>query len=260
MKNKNIIALFGLIFWYGATYAQLPVPLQKVICSAKLEVQGGANFSRLSAEDLSDSESNNLRPGFHLGLRAHTTLSDNLFFTPGVSFEQKGTNYEYSYNYEEEYPDGLGQANSIASVQAVSSLSASQANENSLTRKTSLSYLSFPLMLGFKPFKKVRQFSLITGLNPGFLLGSKTHINSFGNKSNESGTDNLRSFDLGVMLGASYLITERLGVNAFYDHGLINVNQQEFAPQTYNRSLKLMLFFRFDFNPIFLESYTGSRK
>jgi hypothetical protein len=83
---------------------------QQFVCSARLEVVGGLNASKTSMDDLSDSESNKFRTGFHLGLRMNTSIGKGFSFIPGIVYEQKGTKYKYRYD-DNEFPIEMGTAN-----------------------------------------------------------------------------------------------------------------------------------------------------
>jgi len=264
MKFTNTLAIFiialttaGQVLAQESKYSPL---VERAICSSRLEVQAGPNFSNQTLDNPASSESNNFKPGINIGLSVYTEINDNISFNPGIRFEQRGTRNVYEYDLNEiEFPEGLGQANlSSSSTSLAGTLATNQTIRNE-TNNT-LSYLSVPLMIGIKPIPKLKNFRVMTGLNPAILLGRKTKFES---DFEQTGTDGLNTFDLGLIIGASYMLESRIGFNLFYDHGLINtVGQREFVPDTksFNRTFNLVLFYRFDFNPLLKESFTKRRK
>jgi hypothetical protein len=256
-----IPALLTSLLTLQNLYAQntLSVPMQKFVCSARLELQGGMNLSRLSAKDLSDSESNRFKPSLNLGVRVHTQLSNTFSFTPGLVFEQRGNLYEYSYDYNE-FIEGDFSANLESDLSDAQARTTATMAANSLTNKTTLSYLSIPLLFSYTPLKDLPELRIISGLNPGFLLGRRSKINSFGSESEDMGTENLRSVELGLMAGVGYLIDQKYGINLVYDHGMINTIKEAGDLKSFNRTIRLALIYRLKFNPLFRESYTSQRK
>lgn len=262
MKNIYLTAaLFLLLNTYTSAQQTSFSVTDRAICSSRLEVQAGPNFSNQTLDDPAPSEKNNFKAGINLGLSMYTEINDKISFNPGIRFEQRGSRNVYEYDPDEyEFPEGLGRANINGQPTAnlANSFATNQATKN-VTNNT-LSYLSIPLMVGIKPIPKLKNFRIMTGLNPAVLLGRKTKFES---DFEQTGTDGFNTFDLGLMLGASYMLENRIGFNLFYDHGLINtVEQREFAPDTksFNRTFNLMLFYRFNFNPLLKESYTKRRK
>lgn len=261
IRSTIVLAISCLMAGKLPAQDQLPVPLQKFYCSGRVEVQGGMNMGNQSAEDLSESESHKFRPGMHLGVRIYTEIGSGFSFMPGILFDQKGFIYEYSYedNVEDVPPIGL-MSSSPANTFNEPIASATATTAVGINGNTSLPYLSIPLIFGYTPLEDVKAFSLISGFNPAFLLGRKTKIDSFGSESEEKGTDDLRNFDLGLLIGVSYMFNNNIGVNALYDHGLINTVKLENAPKAFNRTIKIGLIYRLNFNPFFKESYTRERK
>jgi len=224
-------------------------------CSTRLEAHAGVNMSNQAGSDLSDSESSKFRPGINLGFNIYQETMSGFSIGTGIAFEQKGNNYVYEPgDYFEDFPDGLGQANLENAIGSTTRLAVSN-DPDKLQNNNILSYLTFPLNVGYAPIKKHKQFRVQTGLIPGILLSRKTNTNSFGSERSDSGTENLRTIDLGLMLGASYIFKNNIGVNLLYDHGLINTSTQEFTPNAFNRTFKLLVFYRLNFNPFVKSSY-----
>ncbi|HBH25533.1 MAG TPA: hypothetical protein DDY13_19210 [Cytophagales bacterium] len=230
---------------------------QQFVCSARLEVVGGLNASKTSMDDLSDSESNKFRTGFHLGLRMNTSIGKGFSFIPGIVYEQKGTKYKYRYD-DNEFPIEMGAAN-LSAPDAVWQNQATQAIDG-IDRNIRLNYLTIPLFFDYGPIPKLKDLKVIAGLNPAFLLGHTTKVNSFGNESEQSGTDDLSTFDLALAVGVSYMFYDKFGVSAMYDHGLIDISSVEGVAESFNRTLRFSLFYRLNFNPLFKESYSKKRK
>ncbi len=255
MKKLFFIAIFLLGSNVLSAQEGLTKAEQFLICSSRLEVNAGVNVSNHSGQDLSDSESSKFRTGINIGVNVYQEIMSGLSFGTGIAFEQKGSNYEYNPGDFGEFPEGLSQANLINGSNTSSYRTLVGNDPNKLQSNSTLSYLTFPLNIGYAPIKKHNQFRVQAGLVPGVLLSRNTNTNSFGFERSESGTENFRTIDLGLMLGASYIFKNNIGVMMAYDHGLINTNAQEFGQNAFNRTIKLMAFYRLNFNPITRSSY-----
>lgn len=253
MKKILLPIVTILLFSSNSSFAQYKLYDQlscAFYCATNLQADGGASFASMS-NDQNDPGSNGFKPGFILGISTNTRLSPLFSFNPGLAYEQKGNNYEYSYEYEEyEYEPDIGSKNPATNARIDPGTTIQETKgANSLERKTTLSYLTVPLILGISPIEEARDFSIVTGLNPAILLSHKTNIDSFGSESSESGTDNLRSFDLGVLAGFRYKTPYNIAVSAIYDHGLINTSNVENGGKFYNRTIKLVFSYIFNYNP-----------
>jgi hypothetical protein len=258
---KYLFSLLIVIIKLQLCYAQngLTEAENFFYCSTRLEAHAGVNMSNQSGSDLSDSESIKFRPGLNLGFNIYQETMSGFSIGTGIAFEQKGSNYVYEPgDYFEEFPDGLGQANLENAISSPARVAVSN-DRDKLQRNTILSYLTVPLNVGYAPIKKHKEFRVQTGLVPGILLSRKTNTNSFGSELSDSGTENLRTIDLGLMVGASYIFKNNIGVNLLYDHGLINTNTQEFMPKAFNRTIKLLVFYRLNFNPFVKSSYQSKK-
>lgn len=229
-----------------------PEPLQKFLCSARLEVAGGPNFNNSKVNDIY-SDDCKVRPGVNIGVQINTKLSENVTFTPGFKIDQKGCTDEYKYDYEYDAP----MYNNGASGQP----RLKSASFDGIHRKNLNTYFAIPLVFGVTPFSKARSIQFSAGVNPAFLLGSRTKTNSFGNITGTFGKEGIKKFDFGFLVGANYLFKNGVSLGAMYDHTITNsVDVENSTAEVYNRSIKLVLAYRINFNPLFIESYTPKRK
>lgn len=237
--KKSFFSIALIFVACNFTFGQriLSTSAQQMVCSARLEVIGGLNTAKTSMQNLSDSESNKLKAGFHLGFRVPMYLGKDFHLVPGLMFEQKGTQYEYRYEDTASPSEFTG----------------------GIDRSVRLSYITLPVQINYSPFKRHTEFKLIGGLNPSYLAGRNATVNSFGNERETRGTDDLNRFDLALSIGLSYQAFDKIGVGLTYDHGLLNIYPQA-SEESFNRTLRMGLFYRLNFNPLFKESYTKKRK
>lgn len=151
-------------------------------------LKGGANYvNNVIVTDLFDNGSD-YRLSYHTGVFAKIPVNRKLSFTPELLFSDKG------FRILEDV--------------------ASPSSEYS---KLKLSYLNVPVLLGYKVFDKL---SLKLGPEFGYLLSAISRFD--GESTNvEQIWDN--EFDVGLALGISYSITDKIGLEIRYTHGLSSV-------------------------------------
>lgn len=111
----------------------------------KFAVLAGPNFYNLNGKDFSgDQLDNNLQIGFHAGVNAQIRLASEFYFEPGVIFTTKGT------------------VNKLESV----------------TRKTTLSYVEVPLNFVYKA--ALGTGHIMIGLGPYVAYGVQGKVNTEG--------------------------------------------------------------------------------
>lgn len=107
-------------------------------------------------------------------------------------------------------------------------LYSAQGNHSDKNNKTTLSYLNVPILANFYPIPDLG-LAVKIGLQPGFLLGQTTYF--LGEKF--TGTDGLRTFDLVVPVGVSFEAPFRLIVDARYNFGTVNIDNDFTGKNSY---------------------------
>jgi|GEM_PF-6045433 len=240
MKQTKFLYIIVLFFQCQIALGQLPEKLQNDICSARLKPIIGAGLSNTgSSDDFLDYSS---KPSIMLGVNVPLQLSERTQFIMGAVYETKGSVSSY------EVDEGLGYSpNPAGRIAAVN-------NTNSLETRSTRAYVSLPWQVGVKPINDM-PLSVAVGVNNSFLLSQKSKVNSFGTESTRNGTDNLRKFNIGLLLGVAYDITPVISAGILYDHGLTDINEQE-GFELRDRTLRFTLAYKLNFNPIFWESYS----
>ncbi len=245
MNLNKILTISFLLSWLSLPgMAQLPLPVQEAICSARLSPFLGIGISSPSSEYDRSEDSGIASPV--VGANVHISMGGGWTLIPGLAYETKGSAFSYSYD------NGIGRA-SLSGRNTNSRTLALRSTNESKTR-TVRSYLSFPWQIGIRPFEKVPDLQFALGMNNSFLLGQKTTRNSFGIKTTDRGTDNLKGFNLGLLLGVSYRVIDDIAVGITYDHGLTDMSSSGVGFR--ERALRLTVGYTINFNPIFLESYS----
>lgn len=162
---------------------------------AGLAAEGGPSFSFITGQ--SESYSGAL-PGFFFGIRTSITRPDRRFSGDvGVNFTAAGGSYE-----DHQYEPGGGSSSS--------------------TSKLRLNYLNFPLVVLYRN-SITRGFFAEAGIQPGFLLSAKDKRGSSTNDAKEA----FNKFDMGVILGAGYQFTQKIGAGVRVVPGVTNINKQD---------------------------------
>ncbi len=228
MKFLNVVlitAFLGLAST-NLTYGQLGFDICDALCEGEFFLFLGGACNTVSGSD--DYGDNKNVFGGTLGFSAPVPLSDRTTFEPGLLLNQKGGRSETDFS-----GDGI---------------------EGSYEEKTTDTYLSVPLQARYSPIPSVPGLSVIGGVQPSFLLGSKTKVSSsFGENETRRGTDGRNKLDAGLLVGAGYQFDFGLKVDAVYDHGLVNVSDN--GGDFKNRSLRVVVGYRLPFNPYSKNSY-----
>ncbi len=240
MKQTKWLFIFTLFFQWQFAFGQLPEKVQSDICSARLKPIIGAGISNIGGSD--DFLEYSSKPSVMIGVNVPMQVSERTQFIMGAIYETKGS--VSSYEVEESLGFSPNPAGRIAAIN----------NTNSLETRTTRSYFSLPWQIGVKPINDM-PLNLAVGINNSILLSQKSKVNSFGTESTRSGTENLRKFNIGILLGVAYDITPDISAGILYDHGLTDINKAE-GFELRDRTLRLTLAYKLHFNPIFWESYS----
>lgn len=243
--NRILTISFLLTLQSLPGMAQLPSSVQEAICSARLSPFLAMGISSPSNEYDRSEDSGITSPV--IGANVHIRMGEDWLFIPGLAYETKGSSFSYSYN------NGVGSASLLEGNTNGHTLALRSANESKT--RTVRSYISFPWQLAICPFKKLPDLQFALGMNNSFLLGQKTTRSSSGTKTIDRGTDNLKSFNLGLLFGVAYRVIDDVAVGISYDHGLTDMSSSDgFGFR--ERALRLTVGYTINFNPIFLESYS----
>ncbi|ELR73848.1 hypothetical protein C900_00012 [Fulvivirga imtechensis AK7] len=174
--------------------------------SARLGVKAGPNFANVDAKS-SFGEKYNSRTGFHAGAFA-TFKFTKLAVQPELIFSKQGSTIDF--------------------------------NGEDLDRN--YSYFNIPVML---------KLYLLGGLNLqvgpqfGFLASAKGDVlDGLGNKSEEDIKDELKGSEISLGLGAGWDLPFGLTVDARYNLGLSDINDNEASPEAKNQVFQVSIGYR----------------
>ena len=146
------------------------------------------------------------RIGFHAGLLGHLHLAPQLSLQPEIVYSQQGTKSETS----------------------------------NIETKLNLDYVNVPVMF---QYMFDNGFRLQAGPQISFLTRAKAKI---GNAELDV-KDDLKSTDFGIGAGIGYVDpSSGFGVDARYNLGLSNINEDAAAGKAYNRGFQLGVFYLFN--------------
>ncbi|UOY08959.1 PorT family protein [Muricauda sp. SCSIO 64092] len=142
-------------------------------------------------------------PGFFIGASLDTPLNSKLSAQTGLRFSTKGSKTTI---------DNLGSI------------------------KTRLTYIDIPLQLRY-PIRP--KFTVQGGLQPSILLGANEKSEVNGDTTEQDVKDNYKGFDLAATLGVGYIFNDNLSVQLGYDHGFLNLEEQQGFGDVKNRVIRL---------------------
>jgi hypothetical protein len=143
------------------------------------------------------------RVGFHAGLLGHLHLAPQLSLQPEIVYSQQGAVAEFA----------------------------------NIENKLNLGYINVPLLV---QYMFDNGFRLQAGPQVGFLLGAKSKV---GNIETDI-KDNFKSVDFGIGAGIGYVDpSSGFGVDARYNLGLSNINENAASGKSYNRGFQLGVFY-----------------
>jgi hypothetical protein len=143
------------------------------------------------------------RVGFNAGLLGHLHLAPQLALQPEVVYSQQGAIAE------------------LANIET----------------KLNLGYINVPVLV---QYMFDNGFRIQAGPQLGFLLGAKSKVG--GNETDIK--DNFKSIDFGIGAGIGYVDpSSGFGVDARYNLGLSNINENTASDKSYNRGFQLGVFY-----------------
>ncbi len=171
-------------------------------------IKGGVNVSSLSKDsNLTDQKT---KIGFNAGIFMNAAVSENFSIQPELLYSQYGSKVE----------------------DITTSSAGGITTTNKSSYSTNLDYITVPVMF---QYKLVPSFYLEAGPEFGFLMSAKDKgdnsiTTTSGGTSNiltSSGTTDIKndinSFNFGVGIGAGFLLTNNIGINARYVAGVTDI-------------------------------------
>ncbi len=172
-------------------------------------VRAGFDLTNLNGKDDNGNKlTNKLQPGFNIGVNAEIPIADEFYIQPNILFSKKGGKNETTI---------LGQT---------------------ITAKTSLSYLSIPIHFLYKGGLGDQQVLLGFGPYVAFGVGGKVKVSGnntsttttvkFKNTVPSSPGNNayVKPLDAGASLFAGYGFTENISVQLNAQLGLVNIESK----------------------------------
>lgn len=180
----------------------------------KFEFVAGPSLTTFTGKEKKEWGTTNTNPKLvirgNLGFRAERLLSEKLLAGGGVTFALKGTVYEG----DEEYYNSVTYELEVLKVKYTKMLS----------------YIDVPLYIKYVASEKLK---LLAGVQPSFLLSAKIKNNDNarmafpGLPKTEDAKDYYTPFDLAVMLGPHYQISDNVAVQVLIVPGILKVAKGE---------------------------------
>ena len=199
MYLKKILPIISLAILTINASAQSLLP-------TKYGIQFGINSSNLniSQEKGLIPANSSTQIGVNMGACMHIPLSDKWYLNPELLFTQRGASF--NYNFSNDYP-------------------INQRDEYEVNNKITLSYATLNPTVSFKPSNKL---ALNIGPSISFLIGTKDDIDIVSQSITTDSsliTKNLletETLDVGLNVGVSYFITEKILFDTKIYRGIIN--------------------------------------
>lgn len=119
------------------------------------------------------------------------------------------------------------------------------------SRTTVINFKSNYIGVPISYFYNLKKLKINTGIQPMFLLNTKSRFKNniiFEGEASESEGENSVQFnklDLGITLGLSYDLTDKLSIASSFYYGLLNVDKQSSNSERKNRQITLGLNYYF---------------
>ena len=160
-------------------------------------VKAGVNYVNVAVPD--GFSDNEYRLGYHFGGYVRFSFNEKISLTGELLFSNKG------YKFDENI---AGQSGSLH-----------------------LNYLNLPILFGFKPVNKL---TILAGTEFGYRLSAKSKFDS-----QTVDVSNIwdNKFDFGIAGGINYAITDKIGIDIRYIHGLTSVMKDAILRDDMNQPL-----------------------
>jgi len=153
----------------------------------------GLNMANVAGDDVDDTD---MRLGIRLGASFSKELSDAVILNSGFLYSVKG----FSYDVE---------------MINLSTLAIEEVDAD-----LSLNYLEIPVNFAFSV---ADQLSLMAGFYSAFLVGVSNTVDG---EDMDADTDDFSSIDFGIGLGAEFSINDAISINAGYQMGLSEIDDE----------------------------------
>jgi hypothetical protein len=152
----------------------------------------------LNFPTLSGAESTKFRTDFYVGGYANYKITDQFSFQPEVLYSKQGAGIKRH--------DG--------------------SKERIVTHN-----INIPLMARYEIMENL---NVEFGPQLGFLVSAQDKYELNNSKTNTAITDNFKTFDFGLNLGAGYKVTDQFEINARITKGLTDINHNPYGKKTTN--------------------------
>lgn len=155
-------------------------------------IKGGLNMANLTGDDMDEAESKMV---YAAGIFAVLDINENLGLRPEVLYSLKGAKME--------------------------------ATEGGVDYKSSINmtYIDIPVLLQYSiPMDGSLKPCLFAGPSIGILMGAKWKIEAGGEEMEEDIKDDIKSTDLGLVVGAGLSLTDKISVDVRYSTSLSDIS------------------------------------
>jgi opacity protein-like surface antigen len=160
-------------------------------------VKAGVNYVNVAVPD--GFSDNEYRFGYHFGGYARFSFNERISLTGELLYSNKG------YKFNEDIANGSGSLH--------------------------LNYINLPILFGFKPVNKL---TILAGPEFGYRLSAKSKFDSQTVDVSDI-WDN--KFDFGIAGGINYAITDKIGVELRYVHGLTSIMKDAYLRDDMNNPI-----------------------
>ncbi|MBA3900569.1 MAG: PorT family protein [Bacteroidetes bacterium] len=141
--------------------------------------------------------------GLHAGLLGHIHVTEKFSLQPEIVYSNQGAQY----------------------------------TKGSMNSRFNMNYVNVPLLF---QYMFGSGFRLQAGPQLGLLVKANSRYN---NEVTVNQTDNFKTIDTAISLGAGYIAKSGLGVDFRYNHGLSNIHKSSNSAYTTNRGFQLGMFY-----------------
>jgi hypothetical protein len=183
---KKVFLVFALAAGMTAVKAQDAKPVS-------FGVKAGLNLANIESKNDDESESGDMKFGFHVGGFARFALSQSIMFSPELLFSTQGSRDE-----DEEFD--------IKSV-------------------LKLNYIQLPLML---QYQTASGFYAEVGPGFGFLMGAKSKFELGDEEEEEDVKEFFSGLDINGNIGVGFNLANGLGFGARFSKGFSNIIHEDY--------------------------------
>jgi len=173
-----------------------PTPSSSMSSGPRFGIKAGMNVSSLT--DDGGLEDQGSKIGFNAGVFANIPVAESFSIQPEVIYTQYGDKYDYR----------------------------APLSNDRISYARHLDYVAVPLMF---QYNFIPNLYIEAGPEFGFLVSAKNKLKNESDNdplaTSEDYKDQLKTFNLGIGLGAGYYFTDNLGITARYTAGVTDIAQ-----------------------------------